>query len=110
MKYEYVSVENSSERVDLVTLGLTGTVNLNDNGQYAATIEEPGFTPVTVTGTWDYTVDTFTLQETGSSGDATFDMDVGNDVLTLTGADADFDFNDDGIPEPAKWNVTLERM
>jgi len=24
----------------------------------------------------DYTVDTFTLQETGSSGDATFDMDV----------------------------------
>jgi len=31
-------------------------------------------------------------------------------VLTLTGADADFDFNDDGIPEPAKWNVTLERM
>lgn len=110
VKYEYVSVENSSERVDLVTLGLTGTVNLNDNGQYAATIEEPGFTPVTVTGTWDYTVDTFTLQETGSSGDATFDMRIGNDVLTLTGADAEFDFDDDGIPEPAKWNVTLERQ
>lgn len=110
VKFEYVNVENSSQRVDLVALGLTGTVNLNDNGQYAATTEEPGFPPETVTGTWSYTVDTFTLQETGSTGDWTFDMNVGNDVLTLTGADSEFDFDDDGTPEPAKWNITLERM
>jgi hypothetical protein len=110
VKFEYVSVENSSQRVDLVALGMTGTVNLNDNGQYAATTEEPGFPPETVTGTWSYTADTFTLVETGSTGDATFDMSIGNDVLTLTGANSDYDFDDDGIPEPAKWNVTLERM
>jgi hypothetical protein len=110
VKFEYVNVENSSQRVDLVAEGLTGTVNLNDNGQYAATTEEPGFPPETVTGTWSYTADTFTLKETGSTGDATFDMDVGNDVLTLTGANADYDFNDDGVPEAAKWNVTLERQ
>jgi hypothetical protein len=110
VKFEYVNVENSSQRVDLVALGLTGTVNLNDNGQYSATTEEPGFPPETATGTWSYTVDTFTLQETGSSGDATFDLNLGNDVLTLTGADSEFDFDDDGTPEPAKWNITLERM
>jgi hypothetical protein len=109
-KFEYVNVANSSERVDLVALGLTGTVNLNDNGQYVATTEEPGFPPETVTGTWSYSADTFTLQETGSSGDATFDLNVGNDVLTLTGANADFDFDDDGTTEPAKWNITLERQ
>lgn len=109
-KYEFVNAANTAERVDLVALGLTGTVNLNDNGQYVATITEPGFDPETVTGTWSYTADTFTLQETGSSGNSQFDMDVGNDVLTLTGADAEFDFDDDGIPEPAKWNVTLERL
>jgi hypothetical protein len=109
-KFEYVSVANSSVRVDLVAEGMTGTVVLNDNGQYSATTTEPGFAPETATGTWSYTTDTFTLQETGSSGDWTFDLNVGNDVLTLTGADAEFDFDDDGTPEPAEWNVTLERM
>jgi len=35
---------------------------------------------------------------------------VGNDVLTLTGADAEFDFDGDDVPEPATWNITLERL
>jgi hypothetical protein len=107
---EYVNAANSSERVDVIALGVTGTVNLNDNGQYAVTIEEPGIAPETLTGTWSYTADTFTLKETGSSGDWTFDMTIGNDVLTLTGANSEYDFNDDGSPEPAKWNIRLARM
>jgi len=37
-----VSVENSSLRVDLVTLGLTGTVNLNDNASTPRPSRSPG--------------------------------------------------------------------
>lgn len=109
-KFEYVNAANSSERVDLIASGYSGTVTLNDNGQYVATITEPGFEPVSTTGTWSYTVDTFTLQETGSSGNSQFDMDVGNDVLTLTGANSEYDFDGDDVPEPAVWNITLERL
>jgi hypothetical protein len=109
-KFEYVNAANTAERVDLVAQGLSGTVNLNDNGQYTATTTEPGFDPETVTGTWSYTADTFSLTETGNSFTWVFNLDVGDDVLTLTGADTEFDFDGDDVPEPATWNITLERL
>ena len=66
-KYEYVNAANTAERVDLVALGLSGTMDLNDNGQYVATTSEPGFDPETVTGSWSYSADTFSLTETATA-------------------------------------------
>ena len=106
-KSEYVSASDASTAVDLVAQGMTGTVVLNADATYTATINEPGLGTQTTTGTWSYSADTFTLKQSGSTGDWTFDMVVGTDQLTLTGANAEYDFNGDDTPEPAKWNVTL---
>jgi hypothetical protein len=109
-KYEYVSVADPSLAVDLVAQGATGTVALNADASYTATITEPGSASVTTTGTWSYTQDTFTLKRSGQSGDSQFDMVVGTNQLTLTGADTEYDFDGDGTPEPAKWNISLRLL
>lgn len=108
-KFEYVSASDASTAVDLVAGGMTGTVVLNADAIYTATRNDPGIGTQTTTGTWSYSADTFTLKESGSIGDWTFDMVVGTDQLTLTGANAEYDFNGDDTAEPAKWNVTLKR-
>jgi hypothetical protein len=108
-RLEYVSVANPTIKVELIAAGATATLNLNDNGQYAATVTLPGQQPETILGTWSYTGDTLTLRESGSSGDMTFDLSLGNDVMTLTGADAEYDFDDNGVDEPATLNIQLER-
>jgi hypothetical protein len=108
-RLEYVSVADPAVKVDVIAAGGTATIDLNDNGMYTAVITPPGAAPETTTGTWSYTADTFTLVETGSSGNMTFDMSLGNDAMTLTGADTEFDFNDDGTDEPAKLNISLVR-
>ena len=108
-RLEYVSVANSSVKVDLIASGGTATLDLNDNGNYTAVITPAGGAAQTTTGTWSYTADTFTMIETGSSGDMTFDMSIGNDTMTLTGANTDYDFDDNGTDEPAKLNIGLVR-
>ena len=45
----------------------------------------------------------------GSNNQMQFDATLSGNTLTLTGADRDYDLNDDGMPEPAKLNLTLTR-
>jgi len=108
-KLEFVSTANPAVTVELIAAGATATLNLNDTGGYAVTVTLPGQAPETTTGTWSHTNDTLTLVETGSSGDMTFALSLGNDVMTLTGANTEYDFNDDGTDDPATLNIGLVR-
>jgi hypothetical protein len=36
-------------------------------------------------------------------------MALSSSTLQLTGANAEYDFNHDGTPDPAKWNLAFAR-
>lgn len=107
-RMEFTSVATGG-RVDVIAEGATFTIDLSDTGEFFAALTLPGEAPETMNGTWSYTSDTITLQEVGSSGDLTFDLDMGNDAMTWSGADVDFDVDADGTDEPATLTIDLVR-
>lgn len=107
--FEYVSQDDPAVRVELIELGGAATITLAANGTYTALVTFPGEAPDQATGTWSYTADTFTLRDAENAFDWVFALDVDTDMLILTGADAEFDFDDDAIDDPADWNLTLVR-
>jgi len=106
-KVELVSVANPATKVDLVALGGTVRLVLSASNTYTLTLVVPGEPQEVITGTWSASEDVLTL--TDDDGDLQFEMSLSGDTLTLSGADAEFDFNDDSIDEPAKVNLTLVR-
>ena len=108
-KFEFVNVANTADRIEVIGLGGSLTVVLNSNGTCTLTIQIPGEPPEVENCTWSAGVDVFTLRPSSMSGQFQFDYTLSGNTLTLTGADAEFDFNDDGIDDAAKLNITLVR-
>jgi hypothetical protein len=106
-KSEYVSATEPPVTVDLIAAGGSGSLELNADASYDATIVPPGGASEHSTGTWSFTESTLSLRESGSAVTWTFDRVIEGDMMVLAGADAGYDFDGDGTPEPATWNVTL---
>lgn len=106
-KSEYVSGGDPPETVDLIAAGGSGTIAFNADASYDATIIPPGGTSERSSGAWSFTETSLTMRESGSSVTWVFDRVMEGDTMVLSGADAEFDFDGDGTPEPATWNVTL---
>jgi hypothetical protein len=112
---ELVSIDDPAARVDLVgDLGATVTLVLEADNDFTLTLSytgnEPGGpwgTSSEVTGVWSAT-DVLTLQ-TSPTSEWQFDTDLDGDLLTLTGADAAFDFDEDGTFEDADLSLELTR-
>jgi hypothetical protein len=111
-KVEYTSVANPATKVEVIALGASLTVQLNNNGSYTSTLTMPGEAPEATTGTWNASAEVFTLHwlEGGFTHEMQFDWTMSGPTLSLVGADSDFDFagNDEFLP--AKLNVTLVRQ
>lgn len=104
-KSEYVGVGEPPETIDVIAAGGSGTIAFNADASYNATITPPGGASERSSGTWSFTETSLTMRESGSSVTWVFDRVMEGDTMVLSGADAEFDF--DGTPEPATWNVTL---
>jgi len=109
-KLEFVNVANQTNRVDAIALGGNATITLNADHTFSLIATLPGELAETVTGTWASSQDTFSMFPTGMSGSWVFDMSLSGSTLTIGGANVDFDFNDDGVDEPAKLNMVLVRQ
>jgi len=111
-KLEFTNVANTSEKVEIISLGATYTIVLESNGTYGATLVVPGSAPELTTGTWSVSSDVITIKETGSSGDQQFNWSLSGNTLTISGANTDFDFDGGGprIDEPAKVSAILVRQ
>jgi hypothetical protein len=85
---------------------------LRDNKSFDLTISEPGEPVDQTSGTWSSSADVLTLAfSIGSiSGTMQFDMSLSGSTLSLSGADTSYDFDDDGVEEPAKVNLTMARQ
>lgn len=107
---EYVSVAQPSQSVDLIAdEDWTVTLALAANGTYTFTQTPPGEQPQTSTGTWELDGDVFNVAPTGTQYRLQFEIALSGSTLSLTGADAEYDFDDDGSPEDAKLNLVLTR-
>jgi hypothetical protein len=112
---ELVSIDDPAARVNLVgDLGATVTLVLEADNDFTLTLSytgnEPGGpwgTSSEVTGVWSAT-DVLTLQ-TSPTSEWQFDAELDGDLLTLTGADAAFDFGGDGTFEDADLSLELTR-
>jgi hypothetical protein len=112
---ELVSVANPAVQVDLVAdFGATVTLVLAEDEDFTLTVaymgEEPGGpwgTSSEVSGTWSST-DILTLR-TSPTSEWQFEIQLNGDALTLTEADASFDFDGNGTPEDAKLSLDLTR-
>jgi len=109
-KAELVMVSNPSTKVDLVAMGGTVQLVLTTANTFTLTVSMPGEPLEQSGGTWS-SGDVLTLTYTsGRSGNQQFDISLSGNTLTLTGADTDYDFDDDGVYEAAKVNLALLRQ
>ena len=107
-KVEYVG-SGALGAYDLVADGAEIGLLLSADGTFRYTVTRPMANPQATDGTWNLGSDTMTLSPDGVPFAWQFDCTMASDVLKLTGADAEWDFNDDGTPEPAKLNLDLVR-
>ena len=108
---QLVSVANPGTSVELIALGANGRLVLQANGDFGLSIGIPGEPTEFGNGTWSSTTDVLTLNfgMGDIAGTWQFDVQLSGNTLQLTGADAEYDFDDNGTEDPATLNLTLVR-
>jgi hypothetical protein len=107
---ELISAADANTRVDLIDLGFTCTLMLEEDGDFVITVVDPEIGNVGGSGHWIST-DVLTMEFLEGQFNVTwqFDISLTGSTLRLTGADAEYDFDDDGTEDAAKINLTLVR-
>jgi hypothetical protein len=107
-EFSVTSVQDSTVSFD-VTDGGAFTINVQPSGLYTAIIEFPQLpAPVVEIGQLSVIGNSITLRpQGGAAATSSYTFD-GADRLTLIGP-TEFDFNDDGTPDPATARIELER-
>lgn len=110
-KAEFVLKADPSTKVDVVATGGAVSLLLNQDKSFTLTVTAPQESPEVMTGTWSSSADVLTLTfQTGLNGNMQFDMSLSGNTLSLIGADAPFDVDDDGVEEETKLNVSMIRQ
>ena len=106
-KIEYISTSGLGT-VDIMTLGAAITLQLNPDKTAAFTFTRVGGHVDAMTGTWTSSADvlTFTI---GAEDSYQWDMSMNGTTLQLTQEGSSWDFNGDGVQEPAIWRTLLSK-
>jgi len=107
---QLTSVEDPGTVVELVSQGANGRLVLQADGGFGLSVGIPGEPTEFGNGDWGAT-DVLTLDfgEGDIQGRWQFDIDLNGNTLRLTGADTEWDFDQDGTEDAAKLNLTLVR-
>lgn len=107
-RVEYVERPAGAD-VELVALGGGVTLDLDRSGDFTYALTPPGEAVQTTVGAWVLDGDVLRLTPLGMPFSWEFDATLSAGELTLAGASVEYDFDDDGTPEQATLNLTLER-
>lgn len=108
-KWEYTNSANTSQKVDLASLGGTATLTVANSGAYVIAGDFGGG-PITLTGTYAVSGGKLVIHETGTSVTQTAPFTLSGSTWTITGLDGDWDFNDDGEDDPATLIIVFTRQ
>ncbi len=103
-KCEYRSTAND-DAVELVGAGWTIMLWVNDNGMFLLSRTPPGGTEELIGGSWSASGRTVTFTPVGAAYSWQFSGRVKGETMTLAGAHAEYDLDDDGAPEDVVWNM-----
>lgn len=107
-KVEYVS-QPPGTTVDIVALGGSGVLTLDQPDAFQLVITPSGDLPDTTRGSWELDGDVMRVTPEGMPWSLEFDVAFSGDHLALTGASAEYDFDDDDTPEDATLNLAFVR-
>lgn len=105
---KYVSTADPAVSVDLVQEGWAVLLIINDNNRFFYVTTPPGDTAGTITGAWRIEGQQLILAPDGVPYEWSFTARVHETTMRLGGAGAEWDFNDDGTPDPATWNLAMK--
>jgi hypothetical protein len=108
---QLTSVANPGTVVELISQGANGRLVLQADGGFGLSVGIPGEPTEFGNGDWGVTTDVLTLDfgDGDIQGIWQFDFVLNGNTLQLTGADAEWDFDENGTEDPAKLNLTLVR-
>jgi hypothetical protein len=107
-KVEYVR-QSPPMSVDLIGLGGSAELVLDADHSFIYTMTEAGQSPDVTTGTWQLGGEVMTVSPDGLSFSWQFEASLSGGTLKLTGADSEFDFDGDDVPDAAKMNLEFHR-
>jgi hypothetical protein len=107
---EYRSRINASVRIDLIEASATATLTIGADNSYVLTITRLGGSPEITTATWMLDGGVLSVTPTGMPWSWQFSVQLSGDSLRLGGADAEYDFDNDGQADPAQLTLVLTRQ
>jgi hypothetical protein len=108
--YAYLESSNIDNFVELIGEGYSYTITFTSSGTYTSSLRDPAGETDSEAGT--YTIspeDVIALLESGEAEPVLFFATRQEDRMSLETGLAEWDFNDDGTPEPAQWRIFLGR-
>lgn len=108
VKCEYVSTQVGT--IDLIAGGGTGTLLLTADDTIKIDVIPATGAPVHFVGTYEIDgIDLMRVTPAGVTWYWAFDMNLSGNHLTLKNGAAEYDINNDGTPDQAKWNMGMTK-
>lgn len=105
---EYVNVADHAQSVELIGAGYEIWLAINDNHRFRYSWTPPGDGPEQfLDGAWRIDGSRLVLTPDPGGTEWSFNARVQDELMRLSGATAAWDFNGDGTPEPATWNMRM---
>ena len=108
--YVVTSIANTSLSEDLVVgQGMTLSLTFTET-TYSGTAASPGEPTETFSGTYTISGNQMTLIETGQGTPELMTYTLSGNAMTLAGSDEEYDFDNDGVHDPATFTMVLAKQ
>ncbi len=107
--YVVTNIANTSQTEDLTALGMTLSITFTET-DYSGTAAFPGEPTETFSGTYTIDGNQLILNETGQLDPETMTYTLSGNTMTLSGVDDEYDFDGDGVDDPATFVMVLGKQ
>lgn len=110
-RFEYTSQADSLRSINLAALGVSMNFTISDDGGWTLLTMQPGMVIGQVsTGRLSVQGDSIDFRWDGGPGPMMFGYDVSGDILTMSTRDAEYTFDQGGLPVPADLGIVMVRL
>ncbi len=107
--YVLTNIANTSQSEDLILQGMTLSITFTETS-YSGTAAFPGEVDETFSGTYTISGNQLTLDEADQLEPDTMTYTLSGNSMTLAGNDEQYDFDDDGVEDPASFTMVLAKQ